>query len=192
MLYVMQEWLSAFATDWGKPSWWSWVLTDRELNLMSLTIEFCRHPREADAEDGVGGTCSFSVCSGSLVPPSRSFPISHDLSWPYRKWVWRNMSWEWSSFLSLPFPRESQRSQRLFKAEVSNLWDLMPHDLRWSWCNNSRHKVHNKCNELESSPNHPSTTSRFVEKLSPMKPVPGFMVSKRLGKAGLSRGSLFL
>ena len=32
--------------------------------------------------------------------------------------------------------------------------NLMPDDLRWSWWNN-RHKVHNKCDALESSPNHP-------------------------------------
>ena len=39
-------------------------------------------------------------------------------------------------------------------AGVPNLWDLMPDDLRWSWCN----KEHNKCNVLESSPNHPHHT----------------------------------
>ena len=32
---------------------------------------------------------------------------------------------------------------------IPNLWDLMPDDLRWSWCNNNRNKVHNKCNVLE-------------------------------------------
>ena len=32
-----------------------------------------------------------------------------------------------------------------------SLWDLMPDDPRWSWCNNNRSKVHNKCNVLESS-----------------------------------------
>jgi len=40
------------------------------------------------------------------------------------------------------------------KARVPNLQDLMPNDLRWSWCNN-RSKVHNKRNALESSENHP-------------------------------------
>ena len=39
---------------------------------------------------------------------------------------------------------------------------LMPDDLRWSWCNNNRNKVHDKCNELESSWNyrrpHPPTS----------------------------------
>ena len=43
---------------------------------------------------------------------------------------------------------------------VLNLQDLMPEDLRWSWCNNNRNKVHKKCNWLESSshkasPHHP-------------------------------------
>ena len=37
--------------------------------------------------------------------------------------------------------------------------------------NNNINKVHNKCNVLESSPNHPNPQS--VEKLSSMKPVPG-------------------
>ena len=41
------------------------------------------------------------------------------------------------------------------KAGVFNLQDLMSDDLRWSWCNNNRNKVHNKCNALESSWNHP-------------------------------------
>ena len=43
-----------------------------------------------------------------------------------------------------------------FRAGIPNVWDLMPDDLRWSWCSNNRNKVHSKCNKLESSPNHPS------------------------------------
>ena len=42
------------------------------------------------------------------------------------------------------------------RAGVPNLQDLMPDDLRWSWCNNNRNKVQNKCNVLESSGNYPS------------------------------------
>ena len=45
-------------------------------------------------------------------------------------------------------------SPYLLKTGVSNLWDLMFDDLRWSQCNNNRNKVHNKCNALELSPNH--------------------------------------
>ena len=40
---------------------------------------------------------------------------------------------------------------------VSNLWDLMPDDLRWRWYNSNRNKMHNMYNVLESSWNHPST-----------------------------------
>ena len=46
------------------------------------------------------------------------------------------------------------QSQSL-RAGVLSLWDLMPDDLRWSWYNNNRNKVHSKFNVLEASPNHP-------------------------------------
>ena len=39
-------------------------------------------------------------------------------------------------------------------SRVSSLQDLMPDDLRWSWCNNTN-KVRNKCNVLASSRIHP-------------------------------------
>ena len=51
-------------------------------------------------------------------------------------------------------------------------WDLMPDDLRCSWCNN-RNKAHSACNMLESAPNHPHPTLWSLEKLSSMKLVPG-------------------
>ena len=38
---------------------------------------------------------------------------------------------------------------------VPNLWDLRPDYLKWSWCNNNRNKVYNKCNALGSSQSHP-------------------------------------
>ena len=41
------------------------------------------------------------------------------------------------------------------KSGVPILWGLMPDDLRWTCCNNNRNKVHNECNVLESSGNHP-------------------------------------
>ena len=44
---------------------------------------------------------------------------------------------------------------KLFKSRVPDLWDLMPDDLKWSWCNNNRNKACNKRNALESSQNHP-------------------------------------
>ena len=64
----------------------------------------------------------------------------------------------------------------MLDARVSNLWDLMPDDLSWSWSNSNRNKVHNKCDELESSPNHHPAPS--TEKLSSMKLVPG---AKKVG-----------
>ena len=44
-------------------------------------------------------------------------------------------------------------------AGVPSLWDLMPDDLRWTWCNNNRDEGHSNCNELESSWNHPFNPS---------------------------------
>ena len=56
------------------------------------------------------------------------------------------------------------------KTEVPSLWDLMSDGLRWSWFNNNRNKVHNKCNALVSSQTIP--TPWFMEKLSSTKQVP--------------------
>ena len=43
-------------------------------------------------------------------------------------------------------------SCRLLYLRDAQPLDLMPDDLRWSWCNNNnRNKAHNKCNVLESS-----------------------------------------
>ena len=45
-------------------------------------------------------------------------------------------------------------SRKESKPGVSNLWDLMPADLRWSWWNDNTNEVCNRCNVLESSRNH--------------------------------------
>jgi len=58
----------------------------------------------------------------------------------------------------------------------------MPNDLRWSWYNNSRNKVHNKCNVLVSSPNHPRQPWS-MRKLSSQKLS---LVEKRLLAADLA------
>ena len=73
--------------------------------------------------------------------------------------------------------KESDPTDRLnwltdSRAGMPNLRDLVPHDLRWSWCNNNRNKVHNECNAPESSPNHPPPPWS-VEKLSSLKLIPG-------------------
>ena len=56
-------------------------------------------------------------------------------------------------------------------------------DLRWSSCNNDRNKVHNKCNTLESSPNHnhhhlPTLVRGGKKFFFFTKPVPG---AKKVG-----------
>ena len=81
-------------------------------------------------------------------------------------------------------------------ARGPHLWDPVPDDLRWSWCNNNRNKVHDKCYALESSQNHPHPWS--VEKLSSMKPVPdakmvgdhsSVLYTEPSGSAGSSQSS---
>ena len=54
---------------------------------------------------------------------------------------------------------------------VPSLWDPVPEDLRWSWCNNNRNKARNKYNALESPPNH-SPFPQSLEKFSSMKLIP--------------------
>ena len=46
------------------------------------------------------------------------------------------------------------------RAGVTNLWDLMPDDLRRNRCNNNRNKVHNKCTAL----NYPVPSSACLWK----------------------------
>ena len=53
-----------------------------------------------------------------------------------------------------------------------NLQDPMPDDLRWSWCNNNRNKVHNKSDALESPPTPHPTPAQSMEKLFSTKPDP--------------------
>ena len=61
-----------------------------------------------------------------------------------------------------------------------SLQDLTLNDLRWSWCDSNRHKVHNKCNVLESSWNHPPPHPGPWKNRPPQK---WSLVPKRLGTA---------
>ena len=61
-----------------------------------------------------------------------------------------------------------------FMPGVPNLQDWMLNAQRWNWCNNNKNKVYNKCNVLESPPNHPWA----VGKLSSTEPIPG---AKKVG-----------
>ena len=61
----------------------------------------------------------------------------------------------------------------------------MPDKLRWSWCNNNRNKVHNKCNVLESSQNQaaPPPRPRTLRLWKNCFSWNLFLVPKRLGTA---------
>ena len=61
------------------------------------------------------------------------------------------------------------------KAGGCTLRDLMPDNLRWSWCNTDRNKVHNECHALEILKPSPAQT---MEKWSSTKLVPG---AKKIG-----------
>ena len=49
------------------------------------------------------------------------------------------------------------QSRTRLKRFSSNLWVLIPDDLRWSWCNKDKDKMHNKWHAFESSWNIPSS-----------------------------------
>ena len=71
-------------------------------------------------------------------------------------------------------------AQNILRAGVPKLRDLIPNDLRQSWSNNNRNKVHDKCNGLESSWNHPPQPSVCGKNCLPWNPS---LVPKRLGTA---------
>ena len=73
------------------------------------------------------------------------------------------------------------------KPGVPHLQDLMLNDLRWSWCDNNRNKVHNKCNAFGSSWNHPPNTVPWKNCL----PQNQSLVPKRLGTAALNYKCFF-
>ena len=66
-----------------------------------------------------------------------------------------------------------------------NLQDQMPDDLRWSWWYNNWNKMHNKCNVLGSSWNHPPPP--VCENCLPRNQSP---VPKRLGTTVLEYSTL--
>ena len=84
-----------------------------------------------------------------------------------------------TNFCSRNFPQVKKSSQMLDMSEFSFipgapiLWGLMPDDLRWSQCDNSGNKVHNKCNALQSfnhsnhPPPHPGREEIVLHETSP-------------------------
>ena len=89
----------------------------------------------------------------------------HVLGWGQVLWISALWMWSWlRATLLTPIFKifcPSTLKQGLFdplvsiRAGIPNFWDLMPDDLRSSWCSHHRNKVHNKYNILESSWNHP-------------------------------------
>ena len=69
------------------------------------------------------------------------------------RWLWYILKFE-NYCLRGPTP----------SAGVPNFLNLMSNDLRWSWDNNTRNKVHNKCSVLQSLWNYhpPSTPQKSV------------------------------
>ena len=64
------------------------------------------------------------------------------------------------------------------RAGVPNLQDLMPDDLRWSWCNNSRNKGYCKCVTIVKPPPHSGPSKNYL-------PQNRSLVSKRFGTTDL-------
>ena len=69
---------------------------------------------------------------------------------------------------------------------IPTLWDLMPEDLRWSWCHNNRNQVHNQCNVLESSQHHPKPPPSSICGKTVLHET-GPWCQKRLGIAALQK-----
>ena len=72
-----------------------------------------------------------------------------------------NLLFSWTRPQSAPRRKDTERGLHPFRSVsfsrtgTLNVWNLVPDDLRRSWRDNSRNKVHNKCNALESSWNPP-------------------------------------
>ena len=75
----------------------------------------------------------------------------------------------------------------LGKAGVPKFPYLMPDDQRWSWWNNNRNKVHNKCNVLESLWSHSPTSvhGKIVFHETDLLPFSHSVVSDSLRPRGL-------
>ena len=99
------------------------------------------------------------VGSNFVTEPLKSGPSQGPLTLLLSKPI----EWDWVQFGSKGKLYSLNRVWRGVslgsRVGVPNLWDLMPDDLRWIWYNTNRNKVHNKCNALESSWNHPLAPS---------------------------------
>ena len=92
----------------------------------------------------------------------------------YSKKKHKNFHWK-------PWPKMYVAILVSFRAGVPSILDLMPDDLRWSWCNNNRNKAHSKFNVLESSWNDSPNLGPWKNSL----PQNWSLVPKRLGTTDL-------
>ena len=107
--------------------------------------------------------------------------ISHSHSWI--KYYMSTLQWsmQWIHCLV----RRSTWEMHVM-AGLSNLWELMPDDLKWSWCKNNRNKVYNKYNAVKLSWNHPSHWT--METFSSMKSA---LAPERLGTTVYGINTIF-
>ena len=88
--------------------------------------------------------------------PSQQWPVRHLGLGSRPVWVLGKpctpgqRSGSWPQLCSLFLPPLNTAAP--FWAGVPNLQDLMPHDLRWGWCNNNWNKVHNTCRRRQWHP----------------------------------------
>ena len=117
---------------------------------------------------------SYRKCFSFTPPCLRCLPSVMGI------WLLARVSWSGSPF--------QVDNREYFKARVPDLWDLIPDDLRWSWCNNNWNKVHNRCNTLNHPQTIPSTPTPRPADPSPWKnclPSNWFLVPKSLETAVL-------
>ena len=84
-----------------------------------------------------------------------------------------------------------RRFLQCFRAGIPSLWDLMPDDLRRSWCNSHRNKVHNRCKctwiILKAPHRHHPLPCHFIHGKCVFHEI-GPWCQKRLGTAALEDG----
>ena len=168
---------------WQRMSWWIaspcqwtrvWANSRRQQRIGNLTCwSWCgRRVGHNWATEQQQLPCHFlsllwdkrwSRCRLTCQPDFRVKPSKGELQ------LSRGVAWVTLCSMSDTFPWS--------KTGVPSLWDLMPDELRWSWCDYNRNKVNNKCNALESSQNYPSTLVRRKTVFHEIGPWPPKMVA---------------
>ena len=109
---------------------------------------------------GWGSRVTFNDCMFSGANQPGLNPAETQGAGPVADQQFSDLSLVVSSNHQMMFFRCPKRAQSslMSRSGMPNLWDLMPVDLRWSWCKN-RNKMYREHNVLKSSWNHsPSPT----------------------------------